>query len=279
MQIAKGSTAVVIGGGSGIGMGIALALARAGASVVVADIEPAAARAVAALIGERGGRSIGVEADATDPASLDELSRISVEKFGCVQVLSNNVGVAYDSPLSRLTRQDWDWVIEFNLLSIVRSVAAFLPALRQGEEAHIVNTASMAALVALPHSRRMPRSIGAYTATKHAVLGYSEMLRGELAAERIGVSVLCPGAVRSRLAATAARNRPARYGGALPEPPAPAAADAHAMTEERVGEFVVAGIRANRLHILTHPELRHAVQLRHQQLLDDFDYWAAFASD
>ena len=121
-------------------------------------------------------------------------------------------------------------------------MAAFLPRLRaQAGEAHIVNTASMASLVALPHSSQMPRYIGAYTAIKHAVLGYTEMLRAELAPEGIGVSVL--------------------------------------MAAGQVGPVVVAGIRANRLHIFTHPELRAAVEQRHQRVMKDFDFFAGSGTE
>lgn len=276
MQDIREKTAVVIGGGSGIGMGIALGLADEGARVVVADIEPATAQGVAKRIADRGGDSIAVRTDATDPSSLAELVRISTGEFGAIHIMSNNVGVAHDKPLSELSSQDWNWIVEFNLLSIVRAVDTFLPQFRsQGGEAHIVNTASIAALLALPYSGQMRRHIGAYTTTKHAILGYTEMLRGELAAEGIGVSVLCPGLVQSNLAATAARNRPARHGGPGPEPPQLSdAARSQMMPPEQVGPIVVAGIRANRLHIFTHPELRDAVEQRHRRLLDDFDFYA-----
>lgn len=276
MRELQGKTAVVIGGGSGIGMGIALGLADEGVRVVVADIEPDAAQTVAKRLEAGGGRALAVRVDATDPESLADLVKLSTREFGAVHILSNNVGVGYDSPLSELTAQDWSWFIEFGFLSIIRAVDAFLPGLRsQAPEAHIVNTASMASLLALPHSSEMPRYIGAYTAIKHAVLGYTEMLRGELQPEGIGVSVLCPGMVQSNLAATSARNRPARHGGPLPEPPrASEAARTQMMAARQVGPSVVAGIRANRLHIFTHPELRGAVEQRQQRVMQDFDFFA-----
>jgi short-subunit dehydrogenase len=121
----------------------------------------------------------------------------------------------------------------------------------------------------------MPAHLGIYTATKHAVVAFSEMLRGELEPERIGVSVLCPGLVRSNLGATSARNRPARFGGAMtePTPPAPEIA-AMMMPEEQVGPVVVDAVRANRLHVFTHPEARPMVEARQQRMLDDFAFAA-----
>ncbi len=277
MRELHGTTAVVTGGGSGIGMGIALGLADAGVQVVVADIELASAQRVAEQIRSGGGRALALHVDATDRASLDRLVASATHEYGEVNVLSNNVGVAHDSPLSELTDRDWSWFLDFGFLSIVRTVDAFLPELRDHPgQAHIVNTASMAGLVTLPFSSEMPRHIGAYTTTKHAVVAYTEMLRGELQPAGIGVSVLCPGMVQSNLSATSARNRPDRYGGKLPEPRStPPAGRGEVMSARQVGPIVVAGIRAGRLHILTHPELRSAVERRQQQLLEDFDFFAA----
>jgi len=134
-----------------------------------------------------------------------------------------------------------------------------------------VITASLAALLAPPTVSGI--HLGLYTATKHALLGYAECLRGELADEGIGVSLLCPGMVRSNLAATSARHRPARYGGPLPPPPAREPA-ATLMPPEAVGPVVVRGIKANRLHILTHPASRDLIEARHAALADDFAFFA-----
>jgi len=277
MRDLAGKQAVVIGGGSGIGRGIALGFADAGLDVIVADIETGAAEAVGAEVRSRGVRALGRRVDATDPASLEALAEAAVQAHGAVHVLSNNVGVVIDKPLGQCTDRDWAWGIEFNFLSIVRGVTAFLPRLRaHGGEAHIVGTASLAGVLALPSSPAMPAHLGIYTATKHALVAYSEMLRGELAPERIGVSVLCPGLVKSNLAATSARNRPERFGGPLPDPGGPRpGVEAMMMPAERVGPVVVAAIRANRLHILTHPEARPAVEARQAAMLDDFSFAAA----
>jgi NAD(P)-dependent dehydrogenase (short-subunit alcohol dehydrogenase family) len=267
-----GRTAVVIGGGSGIGRGTALGLGAEGMRVVVADIERASADAVADEIARGGGNASAAQVDGTDRAALDALADRVVAEHGAANLLSTNVGVVADHPLDAGTEQDWAWVIEFNLLSAVRAVNAFLPHMRAGREpGHIVITASLAALMAVPGNVG-GLHLGVYTATKHALLGYGETLRGELAADGIGVSVLCPGTVRSNLVATSARNRPARHGGPLPEPTA--AQDGPWMPPEAVGPVVVRGIKANRLHILTHPEARPVIEARHAALIDDFRFFA-----
>jgi len=276
MEQLRGKQAVVIGGGSGIGRGIALGFAEAGMDVVVADIEMPSAEAVAAEVAERGVRSRARPVDATDPTSLARLAAAAVKDHGAVHVLSNNVGVVIDRPLAECTDRDWLWGIEFNLLSIIRGVAAFLPHLRaHREEAHVVNTASMAGVLAIPAGPNMPAHLGIYTTTKHAIVAYCEMLRGELAPERIGVSVLCPGMVKSNLAATTARNRPERFGGPLPVPGPPRPEmEAIMMPAEQIGPRVTAAIRANRLHVFTHPDARPAVEARQARMLDDFAFAA-----
>lgn len=273
-----GKKAVVIGGGSGIGRGIALGFARVGVDVLVADIDSTSAEDVAREVEDLGARARSARVDATDPRALENLAATAIRELGAVDVLSNNVGVVIDKPLTECTDEDWSWGIEFNLLSIVRSTQAFLPSLRGRETAHVVNTASLAGVLALPHSSTLPVHLGIYTATKHAVVAYSEMLRGELAPERIGVSVLCPGMVKSNLSRTTARNRPERFGGPLPDPgPTSSEVDAMMMPAEQVGPVVVAGVRANRFHILTHPETLPMVEARQQGLRDDFAFAATEA--
>jgi NAD(P)-dependent dehydrogenase (short-subunit alcohol dehydrogenase family) len=271
MQHLEGRTAVVIGGGSGIGRGISLGVAAAGMRVVVADIEPDSAGAVAAEIAAHGGTAAARRVDGTSIDSLEELAAFATAEYGAVHVLSNNVGVIADRSIPEATEVDWGWFLEFNIMAIVRGVQVFLPHLRaHGGEAHIVNTSSMAGLLALDPAFTGGVHTGLYTTTKHALIGYSAMLRAELAPEGIGVSVLCPGLVAGNLSATAARNRPARFGG--PTPAAPRPTPPSAMPNEQIGPRVVAGIQANRLHLFTHNDesIAAMLQARHEALLADF---------
>lgn len=265
----RGRAAVVIGGASGIGRGIALALAERGADVLVADRDAERAEQVAEELAARGVRARAHATDATDPASLEETADAAWRAFGAVHVLSNNAGVVHLRPLLEATALDWQWVIEANLMSIVHGGAIFGRRLvDQAQGGHVVNTASLAGLVA----GAMP-SLGLYTATKHAVVGYSETLLGELAPHGIGVSVLCPGMVRSRLGSTSAAGRPERFGGPLPSalgddemPDFPGMISA-----ELCGRLTVRAIEADRFLVATHPETRGVVEARHARYLADFE--------
>jgi short-subunit dehydrogenase len=169
-------------------------------------------------------------------------------------------------------------------MGIVKTVAAFLPALRErAPDAHIVTTASLGGLVS---DVRAP--IGAYIASKYACVGYSEMLRAELAGEGIGVSVLCPGVVASNLMGTSAENRPGAFGAQtaprLAATGAPGTAGAPApplkvLPAEEVGPIVIRAIRANRFHVLTHPQTRRLVEDRFRAMLEDFDFAAGEAGE
>ena len=266
-------TAVVIGGGGGIGRGISLGLAAAGMNVVVADIEIDSAARVADEIGAAGGRAIARRVDATNVDDLGSLAEATVAHYGGVHVLSNNVGVILNRRLEEATEAEWSWFFEFNVMSIVRGNNTFLPYLRaHGQGGHIVNTSSMAGLLVLEPKLVGGYSNGLYTTTKHALIGYCEMLRFELAPENIGVSVLCPGLVAGNLSSTAARNRPDRFGGPLDDPRAGALPNPAAMPNAAIGPIVVDAIRANRFYIFTHPDSVELVRARQQHVLDDFEF-------
>jgi NAD(P)-dependent dehydrogenase (short-subunit alcohol dehydrogenase family) len=273
MERLEGRAAFVTGGGSGIGRGIALALADEGVDVAVTDLDAASAEAVAREVEARGRKTIALACDVTSEASLAEAARAAGAALGDLHILSNNAGVMVPlNPVSEASARDWDYVFSVNLFGIVNSCRALLPALRaHGHEAHVVNTASMAGIAA---TTGIPIAI--YAASKHACVAYTEFLRAELAPEGIGVSVLCPGMVESNLGATSARNRPERFGGPQPAPEASGPSRRQAPPGARVisgaecGRIVVRGIRANRLHIVTHPESLPLIERRLQQLRDDF---------
>lgn len=273
-----GRVAVVTGGGSGIGRGVALGLGAEGMTVAVADVQAANARAVAAEIESAGGRAIAIGLDVTSVESLAAAARQIVARAGDVNLLCANAGVlARVAPLAEHTLGDWEYTLSVNVLGIVKTVNAFLPSLRAcAPDAHIVTTASLGGLVS---DVRAP--IGAYIASKYACVGYSEMLRTELAPAGIGVSVLCPGVVASNLMGTSAENRPEAFGReAAPRPGAPGSTGganappppARAMPAEEVGPIVIRAIRANRFHVLTHPKTRPLVEERFRTMLEDFEF-------
>jgi NAD(P)-dependent dehydrogenase (short-subunit alcohol dehydrogenase family) len=281
MHDLKGRVAVVTGGGSGIGRGIALGLGAEGMMVAVADIQRTRADAVAAEIESRGGRGLGIGVDVTSVVSLAAAAKEILARADGVNLLCANAGVlARIGPLANHSLEDWEYTLSVNVMGVVKTVAAFLPALRQSApDAHIVTTASLGGLLS---DVRAP--IGAYIASKYACVGYSEMLRAELEGEGIGVSVLCPGVVASNLMATSAENRPDEFGEqAAPQlAPGPGAGGASAlpspekvMAAEDVGPIVIRAIRANRFHVLTHPRARPLVEARFQAMLEDFEFAAS----
>ncbi len=279
MDKLDGRGAVVVGGGSGIGRGIALGLAGEGMRVLVADIDPENARAVRDDIAGRGGDALSARVDATDRDSLATLAAGAADDLGDVHVLVNTVGVHTSAPAAASSEQVWAWFTEFHLTAAVRVVDAFLPLLRAHDDgAHIVLTSSMAGLVALPTEQTGGTETGVYTTLKHAVVGYGNMLRHELASDGIGVSVLCPGAVATNLVTTTARHRPERFGGPMADPMAGRVLSPGAVPGmlpiEAVGPIVVRGIRANRAHIITHPEMGDVVRAHQQQVLEDFAFFA-----
>lgn len=267
MERLEGRTTVVIGAGSGgIGTSIAEACARASMRVVVADLDGAGAERVASEIRATGATAISAQVDATDRVSLAALARCAVEAFGTVDLLSNNVGVVLSVPLAESTEEQWQWLLELNVMSIVRSVDVFLPVLRaSGGDTHIAFTSSMAGLMR-PNMPGYP--LGVYAASKHALVGYGDALRDELAPEGIGVTVLCPGPIVTQLTATSARHRPDRHGGSF-------ATDDEmpdGQSTEAVGEVLLRAVRANRFLALTHPEFGRFVERRYRRFADDFAF-------
>ena len=276
MDELNGRVAVVTGGGSGIGRGLSLGLAAEGMTVAVADVQAAKAEAVAAEALAAGGRAFAVGVDVTSVESLAAAAKEVVSRAGGVNLLCANAGVlARVGPLDAHTVGDWEYTLSVNVLGVVKAVQAFLPALRaSAPDAHVVTTASLGGLVS---EVRAP--IGAYTASKYACVGYSEMLRAELAAEGIGVSVLCPGVVASNLVGTSAANRPGVFGEQAAPQLTPEGGGNHAarladlaMPAEDVGPIVVRAIRANRFHVITHPKTKRLVEDRFRAMLEDFDF-------
>jgi NAD(P)-dependent dehydrogenase (short-subunit alcohol dehydrogenase family) len=276
MEELSGRGAVVIGGGSGVGRSIARTLGAEGVHVLIGDIEGDTARETAQMIIAGGGTATAAQVDATDRDALATVARQAKAELGKVHILATTVGIVFDAGVLDTDEKIWGWFIEFHLMATVRVIDAFVPLLKEhGEGGHAVITSSAAGLLTLPSNLTGSTNIGVYTALKFGVLGYGEMLRHELAGERIGVSVLCPGALATNLGRTSARNRPERFGGPYPydlsagrEMP-PGAKD-----PEVAGPAVVKGIKANRAHIFTHPEMAGLVQARQQGILDDLAFFA-----
>jgi NAD(P)-dependent dehydrogenase (short-subunit alcohol dehydrogenase family) len=245
-----GKVAVVTGGGSGIGSGMASAFAEAGMRVVVADIDSERAQTVAKELNSRT-RAVAATVDVTDFESVTSLADRAFEEFGAVHVLCNNAGVMLSGPMLDMSPRDWHWIFAVNVYGVVHGIYAFVPRLiEQGIEAHVVNTASMAAFGSGAfHS--------AYTASKHAVTVITEALRAEVAESGIGVSGLYPGAVISDII-NSQRSRPAAFGEPMPfefnvDSDRVASWAGNIMEPIEVGRLVRRAVIDNEPWIFTHP--------------------------
>jgi NAD(P)-dependent dehydrogenase (short-subunit alcohol dehydrogenase family) len=193
MRLLAGRTAVVTGAASGIGLAIVEAFAAEGMRIVMADLDGERLGEHATRLAGGGAQVRAVTADVRDPEAVERVGRAAIEQFGALHVAVNNAGVVVTGNSWELSLDDWHRVLEVNLWGVIHGVHAFVPLiLASGEEGHVVNTASMAAVYA-------PARLGPYAVSKHGVLGLSDVLRAELAAidAPVGVSVVMPGMIKT----------------------------------------------------------------------------------
>jgi NAD(P)-dependent dehydrogenase (short-subunit alcohol dehydrogenase family) len=265
-----GKVAVITGGGSGIGAALARACAHEGMRVVVVDIDESRIEAVGESLDAATTGVLPFVADVADPSSVDRLAEVVYDTFGSTDLLCNNAGVSPLGCLWEFSPADWEWIIGVNILGVANCVRSFIPRMiAQGSGGHVVNTASEEAF--RPAARN-----GAYGATKHAVLGLSDVLRIDLASFGIGVSVLCPGPVNTNIADSLARPSARHDTAALAADVAALTADlgetANAWIEpERVAELVLWGVRENKPYIVTSPGQRRFVAERCETILKAHD--------
>ncbi len=268
MQELEGRTAVVTGAASGIGKALAERFAASGMNLVLADIEEGPLAEVASTLRDGGVKVLDVPTDVSKAADVDALAAAADEAFGPVHVLCNNAGVGGGGMIHDLKTEDWEWVINVNLWGVIHGLRAFLGGMyAHGEEGHVVNTASLAGLYSAPF-------MAPYSATKFAVVAISEALHQEalLAGGRIGVSVLCPGWVNTRIHESS-RNRPAELGGDAERERGDsfefmAQILAAGMPPATVAEHVERAIRERRFYVITHPEMLGAVEERMRNIVE-----------
>ena len=245
MRVVDGTVVVVTGGASGIGRACALEFARRGASVVIADIHEERIHETVAALTEGGSRALGVRCDVTSDADVARLRDESLAAMGRVDILMNNAGVALLGPPESVPIDDWRWILEVNILGIVRGAAAFIPHMLERGSGHIVNTASIAGLHAYSWDA-IP-----YITSKFGAYGLSEGLFAYLTPHGVGVSVLCPGLVNTNLAENA------RFVGAEDRDSwffMPERLLNDPISADRVGPMVADAVEADQFLILTHPE-------------------------
>jgi NAD(P)-dependent dehydrogenase (short-subunit alcohol dehydrogenase family) len=283
MTVISGKVAFVTGGGSGVGLGQAKALVKAGARVAIADVRQDHLDEAAAHFAAAGTPVLPVKLDITDRAAYTAAADHVEAELGPVQLLFNTAGVSHFGAIQDATPEDWQWQIDVNLFGVINGIQTFLPRMvKRGTEAHIINTASMSAFVSLP-------GCGIYTTTKMAVRGLSECLAMDLKETKIGVSMLCPGAVNTNIH-EALKTRPDHlkatgYYEATPEMMAHLkSVIEHGMEPERLAGYVLKAVEANELYILPYPEFRTPLEDIHTSVMaalakpeDDPEYEARTA--
>jgi NAD(P)-dependent dehydrogenase (short-subunit alcohol dehydrogenase family) len=274
MKELAGKTAFVTGAASGIGLGIATALAQAGAKVMLCDIEEAALSAAVEQLRRTNADVDCVKADVSFKVELAAAAEATMARYGKVHILVNNAGVGGGGPYGTWTEASWNWTMGVNLMATIWGIELFGPLIEHhGEGGHIVSTASIAGLIS--------GSSNAYNVSKYGVVALSEGLRRELAPRGIGVSVLCPGFIRTQIM-NSRRNLPRRFAEAFrPMPTAGPLAEQVSMIRERVsqgidplyvGELVREGVEKDWPYIFTDLEFEPMIEARFAAIKQAFDH-------
>ncbi len=238
MKTIRGKLALVTGAAAGIGRAIAAALACEGADLFLVDRDEPQLTLAAEEIRRSGAAVIACVCDVAEPAEIDRAVASVVRAWGGVDILVNNAGIAYYGPTHLMTAEQWDRILHVNLHAPIHFIRELLPVLLVRSDAHILNVSSIAGLVA---SSRL----AAYHVTKFGLVGFSEALRAEYGPRGLGVTVLCPGLVRTKIYESAMNNRPERP---MPTPPAWICA-----SPECVAKRAIRAIRRNQGLVLVTP--------------------------
>jgi NAD(P)-dependent dehydrogenase (short-subunit alcohol dehydrogenase family) len=269
MKELKGKVAAVTGAASGLGRSMALAFAAEGMDVALADVDEVSLSTVQEEILAKDVRAITLKVDVSQAAQVEGFRDQALTRLGGLHVVCNNAGVSPLGPVWENSVADWQWILGVNLWGVIHGVRAFAPRLIAQNEGHIVNTASVAGLISPPGS-------GAYNVTKHAVVALSESLQHDLRERnsRVGVSVLCPAYVPTRITESE-RSRPKELAVAKKSPETLAreamlkkAVTSGKVSADQVAQAVVAAIKNERFYILTHPRIKGAIQARMEDILE-----------
>jgi NAD(P)-dependent dehydrogenase (short-subunit alcohol dehydrogenase family) len=270
MRDVQGKVAVVTGAASGIGRGMVESFVAAGMKVVLADVDPQVLERTTGALRQAGADVSSVVTDVSKPAEVELLARRALSAYGAVHVVCNNAGINNigATPTWASTLDDWNWIVGVNLMGVLHGMRTFLPILiEQGDEGHIVNTASIAGLAA---------GNALYSMTKFGIVGLTESMQAELqqGGHKPRLSLLCPGLVNTDIL-NSERHRPegvqasvAASGPAIDAAKAAlAAAVEQAMSPRSVGDQVLAAIREQRFYIFTHPDRLRFVEQRMRTIL------------
>lgn len=269
MSDIQGRVAFVTGGASGLGLSMAREFLRRGARVMLADRDAEGLERAVAELSKDSNEVASVICDVADANAIEEAAQKTVDHFGKVHIVVNNAGVALGGDPGDISIEDWRWIVDINLMGVVHGVEVFTPLIKShGEGGHIINTASMAGHVA-------PGGMGPYNATKYAVVGYSEGLKAELMPHKIGVSVLCPGWVRTKIHTTGL-GRPSNTTTLDEAKQDPQFQEMDAVINggldpDKVAEWVAECVEADRLYIFTHESMKIGIDMRFAQINADYE--------
>jgi NAD(P)-dependent dehydrogenase (short-subunit alcohol dehydrogenase family) len=260
----------ITGAASGIGLALAHRLAGERMKLVLVDIEEGPLRAAEAALAATGVETLALRCDVSNGESMAAATKAALDRFGLVHLIVSNAGVGGGGgPMWLLTEADWKWALDVNLWGVLHAIRLLLPPLlASGQEGHVVNTASIAGQTSTPF-------MGPYTASKQAVVGVSEVLAKELelANANVGVSVLCPGFVKTNISSSQ-RNRPSELADTADNAQAKKFEEvldqlvASGVSAEHVVDEVIRAIKEPRFYILTHPEMKPQIEYRMQQILE-----------
>lgn len=286
MKDVAGKVAFITGGASGMGLAMARSFTAAGMKVAIADIEQAALDAVAKEFAASNADVITLQLDVTDRDAMEKAAEATEKAFGKIHVVCNNAGVAVGGPIDEMSYKDWDWVMGVNLGGVINGVQTFARRIEShGEGGHFINTASMAGHLGLA-------GMSVYTTTKYAVVGMSESMRADFAGRNIGVSVLCPGVVNTKIFESG-RNRPEALSadtdtasnllmGDTPDTERDARMAAllnNALDPAVVGDMVLHAILNDEFYIFSHPEFQQATAMRSEEMVESFERWQKFREE
>ena len=277
MEQFEGKVAVVTGAASGIGKALATGVGEGGMRIGLADVESAALEIAAEELRSQGADVFAVTADVAKAADVDRIGTAAMDVFGALHVACNNAGVSGGGLSWEIDLETWRWILDVDLWGVIHGVHTFTPLIIASGGGHIVNTASMAGLTSNP-------GMSPYNVAKHGVVTLSETLSVELQMTHpeVGVSVLCPGWVRTRINESE-RNRPDLSGGVVVEETDEGLLAMREMVNTWIAEglqpahvasLVIDAMRENRFYVLTHPEWQGMIQDRIDRMLSGANPWA-----